>query len=181
VGKPVITVDVRIVDDSSQDVPVGEAGEIIVRGPNVFRGYLNNPDATSHGLRDGWLYTGDLGRFDDDRALYFVDRKKDMIKSGGQNVYAAEVEEVLTQHFDVMQAAVIGLPDERWSEVVTAVVVLRPGKTIDESELIEHCRARMASYKKPQRMFFVEELPTLATGKVDKVTLRRMYKQDPPE
>ncbi len=179
VGKPAITVDVRIVDDSSQDVPAGEVGEIIVRGPNVFRGYLNNPDATAQGLRDGWLYTGDLGRFDDDRALYFIDRKKDMIKSGGQNVYAAEVEEVLTQHSDVVQASVIGLPDEKWSEIVAAVVVLRPGSATGERELIEHCRARMASYKKPQRMIFVEELPTLATGKVDKVTLRRIYGQDP--
>ncbi|MDA8373779.1 MAG: AMP-binding protein, partial [Actinomycetota bacterium] len=179
VGKPAITVDVRIVDESGQDVPAGEVGEIIVRGPNVFRGYLNNPDATAQGLRDGWLYTGDLGRFDDDRALYFIDRKKDMIKSGGQNVYAAEVEEVLTQHSDVVQASVIGLPDEKWSEIVAAVVVLRPGSATGERELIEHCRARMASYKKPQRMIFVEELPTLATGKVDKVTLRRIYGQDP--
>ncbi len=181
VGKPVITVDVRIVDDDDREVPVGDVGEIIVSGPNVFRGYFNNPDATSQGLRDGWLHTGDLGRFDDDRALYFVDRKKDMIKSGGQNVYAAEVEEVLTQHSDVMQAAIIGLPDEKWSEVVTAIVVLRPGSATGQRELIEHCRARMASYKKPQRMIFVEELPTLATGKVDKVTLRRIYKPEQPK
>ena len=175
VGKPVVTVDVRTVDDLSQDVAVGEVGEIIVRGPNVFSGYLNNPEATALGLRDGWLYTGDLGRFDNQRALYFVDRKKDMIKSGGQNVYAAEVEEVLTLHADVMQAAVIGVPDEKWSEAVTAVVVLRPGSTTGERELIEHCRARMASYKKPQRITFVEQMPTLATGKVDKVTVRRIY------
>ncbi len=181
VGKPVITVDVRVVDDSGRDVPVGEVGEIIVSGPNVFRGYFSNPDATSQGLRDSWLYTGDLGRFDDDRALYFVDRKKDMIKSGGQNVYAAEVEEVLTQHSNVMQAAVIGLPDEKWSEIVTAIIVLRTGNATSERELIEHCRSRMASYKKPQRMIFVEELPTLATGKVDKVSLRRIYRQEPPQ
>ena len=175
VGKPVVTVDVRVVDDAGEEVPVGEVGEIIVRGPNVFRGYLNNPEATAQGLRDGWLYTGDLGRFDNERALYFVDRKKDMIKSGGQNVYAAEVEDVLTRHPDVMQASVIGVPDEKWSEAVTAVVVLRSGSTVGEKELVEHCRANMASYKKPQHIIFVEELPALATGKVDKVALRRKY------
>ncbi len=179
VGKPAVTVNVRIVDDAGQDVATGEVGEIIVSGPNVFRGYFNNPDATAYGLRNGWLYTGDLGRFDSERALYFVDRKKDMIKSGGQNIYAAEVEEVLTQHPDVAQAAVIGLPDEKWSEIVTAIVLLRPGKGASEHELIEHCRSRMASYKKPQRVIFVEELPTLATGKLDKVALRRIYAPNP--
>jgi acyl-CoA synthetase (AMP-forming)/AMP-acid ligase II len=175
VGKPAVTVDVRVVDDKGEEVPMGEVGEITVRGPNVFNGYFNNPEATTQGLRGGWLYTGDLGRFGSAHELYFVDRKKDMIKSGGQNVYAAEVEEVLTQHPDVMQAAVIGVPDEKWSEAVTAVVVLRPGSSTGEKELIEHCRARMASYKKPQRIIFVEELPTLATGKVDKIALRRSY------
>ena len=176
VGKPAVTVEVRIVDDAGRELPIGEVGEIIVRGPNVFSGYLNNPEATAQGLRDGWHYTGDLGRLDSGRALYFVDRKKDMIKSGGQNIYAAEVEEVLTQHPDVVQAAVIGVPDEKWNEAVMAVVVLRPGSIAREEELIEHCRSRMASYKKPQRIALVEAMPTLATGKVDKVTLRRIYK-----
>ncbi len=175
VGKPVVTVDVRVVDETGDELPVGEVGEIIVSGPNVFRGYLNNAEATAQGLRDGWLYTGDLGRFDDERALYFVDRKKDMIKSGGQNVYAAEVEDVLTRHPEVLQASVIGVADEKWSEAVTAVVVLMPGSAAGEQELIEFCRANMASYKKPQRMIFVDELPTLATGKIDKVALRRIY------
>jgi len=175
VGKPVVTVDVRIVDDKGEEVPVGEVGEITVRGPNVFHGYFNNLEATTQGLRDGWLYTGDLGRFGSAGELYFVDRKKDMIKPGGQNIYAAEVEEVLTQHPDVMQAAVIGVPDEKWSEAVTAVVLLRTGSTTGEKELIEYCRARMATYKKPQRIIFVDELPTLATGKVYKVALRRRY------
>ncbi len=175
VGKPVVTVDVRVVDEAGRELPTGEVGEIIVTGPNVFKGYFNNSEATAEGLRDGWLYTGDLGRFDDERALYFVDRKKDMIKSGGQNVYAAEVEDVLTRHPEVVQASVIGVADEKWSEAVTAVVLLRHGSTVDERDLIDFCRANMASYKKPQRVIFVDEMPTLATGKIDKVALRRRY------
>jgi acyl-CoA synthetase (AMP-forming)/AMP-acid ligase II len=172
IGKPFPHVDVRLVDDQDQDVAVGETGEIIVRGPNVFKGYYNRPEVNAETLRNGWLHTGDLAKYDDQGFMYFVDRKKDMIKTGGENVYAAEVEYALTSHPKVVEAAVIGVPDPKWVETIKAYVVLKPGEKVTADELIEHCKNIMASYKKPRFIEFIDELPKNPSGKVVKPVLR---------
>jgi fatty-acyl-CoA synthase len=172
VGMPFLHNAVRVVDDEDRDVPVGETGEIIQSGPTVMQGYWERPDATAQALRGGWLRTGDVGRFDEDGFLYVVDRKDDMIVSGAENVYPAEVEQVLYRHPAVLEAAVIGLPDERWGQAVTAVVVLRPGAAAAPEEISEFCRGKVAGYKRPRRVEVVEALPRNASGKVLKRVLR---------
>ena len=140
-GFPVWYADVRIVDENDQELPDGEVGEIIVRGPNVFKGYYKRPDANAETLRNGWLHTGDLGYMDEDGFLFFVDRKKDMIKSGGENVYSIEVElGILNTNPEVLEAAVVGIPDPKWGEMVTAFVVARPGTSVDTEDLINRAR-----------------------------------------
>jgi fatty-acyl-CoA synthase len=173
VGKPYMCTEVRIVDDDDHDLPVGEVGEIIVKGPTVMKEYYKNPEETAQTLRGGWLHTGDLGKYDADGFLYFVDRKKDMIKSGGLNVYSKEVEEVLSRHPKIAEAVVIGVPDEKWGETVKAVVVLKEGQSLSEQEVIDHCRQFLASYKKPTSVAFVDALPKTRFGnKVMKRELR---------
>jgi acyl-CoA synthetase (AMP-forming)/AMP-acid ligase II len=140
-------------------------------------GYWNNSAATVETLRNGWMHTGDVGFFDAAQFLFIVDRKKDMIVSGGENIYSREVEEALVIHPAVLQAAVIGVPDTRWGESVKACIVLRPGCTASEDELIEHCRSQIASYKKPRSIDFVDALPRLFNGKTDKKQLRARYWQ----
>lgn len=137
--------------------------------------YWNNPEATAEALRGGWMHTGDMGFFDEECFLFVADRKKDMIVSGGENIYSREVEEALVTHLAVEHAAVIGVPDPRWGESVKACVVLRSGHRASEAELIEHCRSRIASYKKPRSIDFVDALPRLFNGKVDKKKLRLAY------
>jgi len=141
----------------------------------MFRGYWNNSIATAEAVRDGWYHTGDIGRFDEDGFLYLVDRKKDMIISGGENIYSREVEEAILTHPAVSEVAVIGLPDLTWGETVCAVIVLVPGKTATESEIIQHTRPLIASYKKPGTVRFVAALPKIASGKEDKKVLRTEY------
>lgn len=175
VGFPFPTVGLRVVDDNGVDCPVGEPGELLLKSPVMFRGYWNNSIATAEAIRDGWYYTGDVGRFDEDGFLYLVDRKKDMIISGGENIYSREVEEAIVQHDAVSEVAVIGLPDERWGETVCAVVVLAPGASATEAELIEHTRSLIASYKKPRHILFKPALPKVASGKVDKKMLRAEF------
>lgn len=166
---------VRVVDDQDQDVPLGELGEIIVRGPAVMRGYWERAEASEETLRGGWLHTGDIGTFDDRHYLYVLDRMKDLIITGGSNVYAREVEEVLIAHPDVEAVAVIGIRDRDWGERVVAVVVPTPGSSPDEEALIEHCAARLAAYKKPKQVNFVDQLPVSPYGKVLKRELRAAF------
>jgi long-chain acyl-CoA synthetase len=179
VGKSLLHVDIRIADDDGRDVAEGGSGEILVRGPNVSAGYLGMPEATAQAFRDGWFHTGDIGRIDSDGYLYIRDRKKDMIITGSENVYSTEVEAALCRHAGVREAAVIGIPDEKWGEAVFAVIVPAPGRRPTEGELISHCRRHIGGFKIPRRMAFVEALPRSAVGKVLKRELRRTYAAPP--
>jgi acyl-CoA synthetase (AMP-forming)/AMP-acid ligase II len=175
VGKPAVHVEVRVVDEADREVARGEVGELVVRGPNVMLGYWNNPAATAETLRGGWMHTGDLARVDEENFIYIVDRKKDMIISGGENVYPVEVEQVVVRHPKVLEVAVIGLPDERWGEGVAAVVACRPGEALSLDELQAHCEGKLARYKQPRSVHLVEALPRNATGKVLKTQLRERF------
>lgn len=172
VGKPLAQTEVCVVDSEGKSVPAGEVGEICVKGPQVMKGYLRNPEETARTIRDGWLYSGDLGRFDDEGYLYIVDRKKDMIIRGGENIYPIEVEEVLYQMPEVLEAAVVGLPHEVYGEVPKAFVVLKEDKSLDENSILSYCQTRLAKYKVPYEIKFLAELPRNASGKVLKHTLR---------
>ncbi|MBI4319922.1 MAG: AMP-binding protein [Chloroflexi bacterium] len=174
-GLALPNVEARVIDDKGREVPRGEIGEIAVRSDSVMKGYWNRPHATALALRDGWLYTGDMARMDTDGYLYFVDRKSGMIKSGGESVYPKEVEDAIASHSAVLEAAVFGVSEARWGETVRAAVVLRRGMTATEDELIEHCRQRMASYKKPTGIMFVDALPRNPSGKVMKAELLARY------
>jgi long-chain acyl-CoA synthetase len=165
-------IDVAIVDENGDFVPAGTVGEVVVRGPSVMSGYWNRPEATAETLRDGWLHTGDLGRLSDDGILYLLDRTKDMIISGGSNVYAVEVEQVLGSHPDVADVAVVGAPDDLWGEVVVAVVVVREGTEVTDADLEARCRASLAGYKIPRLWVRLDALPRNAYGKVLKRDLR---------
>ncbi len=174
-GKPVLHADVKIVDADGAEVKPGEMGELWVKGPNITPGYWNRPDANKTSFTDGWLHTGDAARMDEEGFYYIVDRTKDMYISGGENVYPAEVEDVLYQLPQIAEAAVIGAPDETWGETGMAIVAVKPGQTITEAAIVAHCRERLARFKCPQRVAFVEALPRNATGKVHKPTLRRTF------
>jgi acyl-CoA synthetase (AMP-forming)/AMP-acid ligase II len=174
-GRETTGVQVRVVDDGDREVPPGTSGEIVVRGDLVMKGYWNNPEATAETLRNGWLHTGDVGYLDEDGYLYVTDRKKDMIISGGANIYPREVEEAICTHPAIREVAVIGVPDPKWGEFVKAVVVLRSGAQASESEIIEHCRQFLGSYKKPTSVEFAAELPKNAYGKILKRELRERY------
>jgi acyl-CoA synthetase (AMP-forming)/AMP-acid ligase II len=168
VGKPMMSVKIKVVDEEGRELPPGKSGEIICRGPNVMKGYYNDPAATQEVLKEGWLYTGDVGRIDQDGYLYLTGRKKELIISGGDNIYPAEVEAVLHRHPLVLEAAVIGIPDAYWGESVKAVVVPKPGNTLNEKEVIEYCKSQLAKYKTPRSVDFVASLPKNAAGKVVK-------------
>ena len=172
VGLPVFGVEIRCVDEHDRPVPTGERGEIVVRGPNVMKGYYENADATAEAKRGGWFRTGDIGQIDAEGYLAIVDRKKDMILRGGFNVYPREIEEVLLTHPAISLAAVIGVPDERLGEEIKAVVVLKPGQQLGADDLIAWARQEMAGYKYPRRVEFRDSLPTNASGKVLKRALR---------
>ncbi|MBO9687571.1 MAG: long-chain-fatty-acid--CoA ligase [Mitsuaria chitosanitabida] len=174
-GRPVAIAEVRVVDAEDRELPIGQVGEIVARGPMVMRGYWNRPDETAQALRGGWMHTGDGGFFDEDGYLHVVDRLKDMIVSGGENVYSAEVENAIAQHPAVSMSAVIGVPDERWGERVHAVVVLRPGQLLEEAALIAHCRVHIAGYKVPRSVEFRAELPMSPAGKLQKFVLREPF------
>ena len=177
VGQVSPRVRVRIVDEYGQDLPTGSIGEILLSSPGVMKGYWNNTVATLETLRDGWVHTGDVGKLDNEGFLYLVDRKKDMIISGGENIYSREVEEAIVAHDTVSEVAVIGVADEKWGEAVMAVVVLKSGATATAEELIDHCRSQIASYKKPRHVVFTDEIVKLPSGKVEKVRLRKLYGQ----
>jgi len=174
-GKPVLNYEVRIVDQDGKDVRPGQVGEIIVRSESMTAGYWKLPEETAKAIKGGWLYTGDFGRFDEDGYVYIVDRKNDMIISGGKNIYPREIEEVLYRHDAVLEAAVIGVPDDHWGESVRALVVLKPGKKATEDDIIAFCRENLASYKKPRWVEFRQELPKNPTGKILKRFIREEY------
>ena len=173
IGRPVPGVEVRIVDENGDDAFVGDSGEIWVRGPNVFAGYLNDPEATARVLSpDGWLRTGDIAVADEAGHIFMVDRAKDLIIVSGFNVFPAEVEEVLTAHPDIVDAAVVGTAHPHTGEAVRAYVVLRPGTHLDEDTVVDHCRAHLARYKCPSKVLFVDQVPRNMTGKLQRYSLR---------
>jgi fatty-acyl-CoA synthase len=175
VGKPIFHSAMRLVDELGQDVPEGETGELIISGPTVCSGYWNNPQATENALRDGWFHTGDMARMDDEGYYYIVGRYKDMIISGGENIYAAEVEAVFREHPAVEDAALIGQTDEKWGEVGLMIVALKPGPHPSADELLQFCLGRLAKYKIPKRVEFIPSLPYSPYGKVIKSELRKMF------
>jgi len=175
IGREVMVATVRIMDSEGNILPPGEVGEIVVQSDQVMAGYWKNPEATTEALRGGWLHTGDMGYRDEDDLLYLVDRKNDMIISGGFNIYPREVEDVLYMYDAVLEAAVIGIPDAKWGETVKAFVVLKTGKTATEEEIITHCKTYLASYKKPTSVDFIPELPKNANGKILKKDLKAPY------
>ncbi|NME98283.1 long-chain-fatty-acid--CoA ligase [Aneurinibacillus aneurinilyticus] len=172
VGKPLPRTEVRIVDEEGNEVSPGQVGEISIKGNHVMKGYLKNPEATALAIRDGWLLSGDLGKFDEEGFLYIVDRKKDMIIRGGENIYPIEVEEVLYEMLEVLEAAVVGTPHEVYGEIPKACVVVKQGYSLTEEQVLEFCRERLAKYKMPALVEFVDVLPRNASGKVLKTVLR---------
>lgn len=175
-GRALPLVSVKIVNAEGQEVSDGTVGEVAVRTPAMFVGYYNQPEATREALTDGWYHTGDLGWRDDEGFFYLVDRKKDMIVSGGENIFSAEVEAALLKHPAVAQVGVVGAPDSKWGEKVVALVVLAKGTEVSEASLIEHCRKFLAGYKIPRTIYFEQSLPTTSTGKVQKATLRKRFR-----
>ena len=171
-GKPLMHTEVKVVDDDGNELPWGEVGELYIRGPNITPGYWNKPEATEESFDGDWLKTGDAARFDDEGFVYIVDRWKDMYISGGENVYPAEVENVIYQLPQIAEAAVIGVPDERWGETGKVFISLKEGQSIEEKDIIEHCLKNLAKFKVPQSVEFVDILPRNATGKVLKRKLR---------
>jgi len=170
-GLPVPVVRLKIIDEMGSEVPQGKVGEILIKGPSIFKGYWRNPEATAESLRDGWFHTGDLGRFDEEGYLYVVDRKKEMVIRGGENIYCIEVENVLYQHPKVVEAAVTGVPDPILGELVKAVCVLKKGQNASELEIQEFCKKYLADYKVPKIVCFIDELPRNPAGKVIKKAL----------
>jgi long-chain acyl-CoA synthetase len=174
-GKPLGQGEMRIVDKDGHDVPVGEVGEILARSDRMMTGYWRMPNETAETIEDGWLHTGDVGRMDEDGYIYLVDRRKDMIISGGENIYSREVEEVLYMHPAVLEAAVVGVPDKKWGESVKAVVVLKEDAEACEEEIIDFCKEHLASYKKPRSVEFRDVLPKTGSGKIKKAEIREEY------
>ena len=174
VGKAAVMVDVRVVDNDGKDVVLGELGELVIKTDRMMKGYYKNPEATAKAIRDGWLYTGDIAKMDEEGYIYIVDRKKDVVISGGENVYPVELENVLLTHPKILEAAVIGTPDERWGERVTAVVNLKPGEDMTKDELLEWCKEKFPTYKRPRRIEF-GDIPKSPTNKILKPELRLRY------
>jgi acyl-CoA synthetase (AMP-forming)/AMP-acid ligase II len=184
-GQPYLGVDLRIdrVDVTAEGdaaCPPGEPGEILLRGPALMTGYWNRTGQTIEALRGGWMHTGDIGYLDEEGFLFVVDRKKDMIVSGGENIYSREVEEALSTHSAVREAAVVGVPDQTWGESVFAFVTTAPGAVVTSEELVAHCRRQIASYKKPRFIKLVDTLPRIFNGKVDKKALRALASAETP-
>ncbi|MFC1884084.1 class I adenylate-forming enzyme family protein [Thermodesulfobacteriota bacterium] len=174
VGMPLPFLDVRIIDETGRDLQTGEVGELICKGPNVMKGYFGNSEGTAEAIRDGWLYTGDLAKMDEEGFIYIVDRKKDMIVSGGENIYPRELEEVLLRHPDVLDVTVVGVSDPDWGESVKAFVVKKEDSSIDEEAVINFCKEHLASYKKPKYVSFISSIPRNPSGKA----LKRLLKEE---
>ncbi|NLI91280.1 MAG: AMP-binding protein [Peptococcaceae bacterium] len=176
VGKEMPFVELKIVDENSKEVGVGEVGECIARGPSMMNGYYNQPELTAGAIKDGWVYTGDMLKKDEDGYYYLMDRKKDMIKSGGENVFAQEVEGVIRNHPAVQDCAVIGVPDQKFGEAVMAVIKLKTAHDVTSEEIQEYCKTKLSSYKKPRYVEFVDSFPVDQAGKIQKFKLREKYK-----
>ena len=174
-GKPVLNVETRVVNTSMEDVKVGDVGEIVHRSPHLLSGYYNDPVKTAAALTGGWFHSGDLATVDEEGHITVVDRVKDMIKTGGENVASREVEEMVYRIPAVSEVAVVGLPDPRWIEAVTAIVVVKTGETLDEGSVIKHCAGQMAHFKVPKRVIFVDSLPKNPSGKLLKRELRQRF------
>lgn len=172
VGEPLPYTQVRVVDEFGEDLPIGQVGEIVVKGPQVMKGYLKNEEATKNTIKNGWMYSGDLGRFDEDGLLYIVDRKKDMMIRGGENVYPVEIEEVLYEIPEILEAAVVGVPHKVYGEVPKAYIVFKEGHALSEVAVLNYCTSKLAKYKIPAEIEFLDTLPRNASGKVLKHTLR---------
>ncbi len=183
IGRETLHTAIRIVDEAMQELPPGDVGEMVIRGPSVFSAYWNKPQETAAAFNCGWFHSGDLVQRDEEGFLYIVDRKKDMIRSGGENIYSVEVERVIDRHPAVAEAAVIGVPDPYWGESVRAIVVLKAGAQASSDDLVAWCRSNLASFKKPRSVAFVDALPRNATGKILKHVLRMRHGQPehPPE
>lgn len=175
VGKPMPLTEIKIIDDNGAVLPIGEIGEIAIKSPGVSEGYWRNPEATKETFVDGWCKTGDLGKFDEDGYLTIAGRKKDMIRSGGENIYAAEIEDVLYRHEAVKEVSIIGIPDPKYIEAVCAVIVKKEGAYLTEEDVINYCKQYLASYKKPKKVVFVDKIPRTPSGKVQKFILRKQY------
>jgi fatty-acyl-CoA synthase len=171
-GFPIAACEIKILDENDREVATGEPGEICVRAPHVMTEYWKRPEQTAETLKSGWLHTGDIARADERGYLFILDRKKDMIVSGGFNIFPREVEDVLSQHADVAMVAVVGVPDDKWGEAVTAIVVVREGARPNAEELINLVKARKGSAHAPKHIKFVSQLPMTAVGKVDKKVLK---------
>ncbi|KAE8243748.1 hypothetical protein A4X03_0g7683 [Tilletia caries] len=174
-GRPTFSVDMKIVDADGLEAPRGTAGEVVVRGPNVMLGYWKKPEETKRALRDGWMHTGDVARMDPEGYIYIADRLKDMIITGGENVYSAEVENVVAQHPAVASCAVFGIPSEKWGETVHAAILLKPGHAADADDIIAHCRDHIGGFKCPRTVEFRTEFPLSGAGKILKSELRKPY------
>ena len=175
VGRPCKEIKVRIIDDKGNKLDPGHPGEILVHGPTNMQKYYNDPEKTSLAIRNGWLHTGDIGQLDEDGFLYILERKNDMIKTGGENIYPKEVENVLYQHPEVREAAVFGLPDKTWGQKICAAVVLKEGARTTEANIIAFCKTKLASFKKPKQVFFLDTLVRTASGKIKRSDLRDRY------
>jgi fatty-acyl-CoA synthase len=174
-GKPFFHTRVRVVDDEGRDVEPGEKGEVLLHAPNTMKGYWNRPEDTAEALKDGWLHTGDVATMDEDGYLYIMDRKKDMIISGGENIYPAEIEDALLRHPKVADVAVIGYPDEKWGEAVKAIMVVKKGEELKERELIDWCQGEIGRFKIPKKVVFTDAIPRTPTGKILKRILREEF------
>ena len=174
-GRAVLNVETRIVDDDGKDVPAGVMGEIVHRSPQLLSGYFRDEQKTSEAFAGGWFHSGDLGIMDEEGYLTVVDRKKDMIKTGGENVASREVEEAIYRHPAVSEVAVVGLSDPVWIEAVTAIVVIKQAHRLDQATLIAHCKEHIAGFKTPKRVFFIDALPRNPSGKILKRDLRKLY------
>lgn len=175
IGKPVMFVDIRIVDEDGNDLQANEVGELIFKGPNILKEYWNLPNETAKSFKDGWFYSGDLAKRDEDGFIYIAGRKKDMIISGGENIYPLEVEQVIMEIEEISEVAVIGVNDNKWGEVPLAVVAVKKGRELEKNQILAHCLERLAKYKCPKHIEYVEELPKNATGKIDKALIKKHY------
>jgi acyl-CoA synthetase (AMP-forming)/AMP-acid ligase II len=174
-GRPFFHTEVRVVDDNGQDLAPGEKGEVLLRAPNMMKGYLNRSEDTAAAIKDGWLHTGDIAKMDEDGFLYILDRKKNMIISGGENIYPAEIEDALLNNPKVMDVGVIGYPHEKWGEAIKAIVVVKDGETLTEAELIEWCQGKLGRFKIPKAVVFTDAIPRTPTGKILKTELRKQF------
>ena len=175
VGLPYPTNEIRVVNDNDKDVPIGEVGELVYEGPSRMSHYYKNQEATQEAMKGGWMHSGDLVKVDEEGYIFLIDRKKDMIVTGGENVYSREVEDTIIKLPQVAEVAVVGLPDPKWGEVVTAVVVVKLGTYIAKEEVIKFCKDQIASYKSPKKVIFAEALPKNSVGKILKREMKEFY------